>query len=150
MREYRTDDRGIPALTGRPWWAANEVLAFVLELAALACLSWWGFHAGDGDLARQLLPAVGIPALAIALWGLFAAPRARIRLPRAGVLAVKAVVLGGGAFGLYRVGHPAAAVTLAVVMVANTALAETFRHKPAPGKQHRPGPGADEAAERDG
>lgn len=150
MREYRTDDRGIPALTGRPWWAANEALAFVLELAALACLSWWGFHAGGGSPARQLLLAFGIPALAIALWGLFAAPRARIRLPLAGVLAVKAVVLGGGAFGLYRVGHPAGAVALAVVMVANTALAETFRRKPAPGTRHRPRPGADEAAERDG
>lgn len=150
MREYRTDDREIPALTGRPWWAANEVLAFVLELAALACLSWWGFHAGGGNLARQLLPAFAIPALAVALWGLFAAPRARIRLPLAGVLAVKAVVLGGGAFGLYRVGHPAAAVALAVVMVANTGLAETFRRKPAPGKPHRPRPRADETAEHDG
>ncbi|MGW5275566.1 YrdB family protein [Streptomyces sp. NPDC004044] len=137
-------------MTGRPWWAANEVLAFVLELAALACLSWWGFHAGGGNLARQLLLAFAIPALAIALWGLVAAPRARIRLPLAGVLAVKAVVLGGGAFGLYRVGHPAAAVALAVVMVANTALAETFRHKPAPGKKHHPRRRADEAAEHDG
>ncbi|MFF3056619.1 YrdB family protein [Streptomyces sp. NPDC057909] len=137
-------------MTGRPWWAANEVLAFVMELAALACLSWWGFHAGGGNLARQLLLAFAIPALAIALWGLFAAPRARIRLPLAGVLAVKAVVLGGGAFGLYRVGHPAAAVGLAVVMVANTGLAEAFRHKPASGKQHHPRPRADEAAERDG
>ncbi|MET8536215.1 YrdB family protein [Streptomyces sp. NPDC005065] len=149
MREYRTNDREIPALTGRPWWAANEVLAFVLELAALACLSWWGFHSGGGHPARQLLLAFAIPALAIALWALFAAPRARIRLPLAGVLAVKAVVLGGGAFGLYRVGHPAAAVALAVVMVANTGLAETFRHKPAPGKHH-PRPRADEAAELDG
>ncbi|WP_411085385.1 YrdB family protein [Streptomyces sp. 061-3] len=136
-------------MTGRPWWVANEVLAFVLELAALACLSWWGFHAGGGNLARRLLLAFAIPALAMALWALFAAPRARIRLPLAGVLAVKAVVLGGGAFGLYRVGHPAAAVALAVVMAANTGLAETFRHKPAPGKHH-PRPRADGAAERDG
>ncbi|MFE9861927.1 YrdB family protein [Streptomyces sp. NPDC005506] len=149
MREYRTDDRGIPALTGRPWWAANEVLAFVLELAALACLSWWGFHTGGESPTLKLLLAFAIPALAITLWGLFAAPRARIRLPLAGVLAVKAVVLGGGAFGLYRVGHPPGAVALAVVMVANTALAETFRRKPAPGKRH-PRPRADEAAERDG
>lgn len=149
MREYRTDDRGIPALTGRPWWAANEGLAFVVELAALVCLSWWGFHTGGDSTTLKLLPAFAFPALAIALWGLFAAPRARIRLPLAGVLAVKAVVLGGGAFGLYRVGHPAGAVALAVVMVANTALAETFRHKPAPGKRH-PRPRADGAAERDG
>ncbi|MFF2434165.1 YrdB family protein [Streptomyces sp. NPDC058107] len=136
-------------MTGRPWWAANEVLAFVLELAALACLSWWGFHTGGESPTLKLLLAFAIPALAITLWGLFAAPRARIRLPLAGVLAVKAVVLGGGAFGLYRVSHPPGALALAVVMVANTALAETFRRKPAPGKRH-PRPRADEAAERDG
>ncbi|WP_399125338.1 YrdB family protein [Streptomyces sp. ITFR-6] len=95
----------------------------------------------------------------IALWGAFAAPRARIRLPLTGVLVVKAVVLGGGASGLYRVGHPGAAVSGGVLafktlvlgggavalcsmghtvagivlgpeMVVNTRLAETFRRRP--------------------
>ncbi|MEU8503330.1 YrdB family protein [Streptomyces brevispora] len=131
MREDRADEPAIPSLSGRPWWAANEGLAFALELVALACLCWWGFTAGDG-LAVHLLLGIGMPAVAIVLWGTFAAPRARIRLPLAGVLVVKAVVLGGGAFGLYQVGHPVAAVVLAVVVVVNTALAETFRRGPAP------------------
>ncbi|MET7649049.1 YrdB family protein [Streptomyces sp. NPDC005426] len=131
MREPRADERVIPSSAGRPWWAANEGLAFLVELVALACLFWWGFTLGDG-LAVQLLLGLGVLALAITLWGLFAAPRARIRLPLAGVLVVKAVVLGGGAFGLYAVGHPVAAAVMAVVVVANTALAETFRHRPAP------------------
>ncbi|OKK24638.1 hypothetical protein AMK09_00015 [Streptomyces sp. CB02488] len=131
MSGDRTDEPAIPSLSGRPWWAANEALAFVLELFALACLCWWGFTAGDG-LAVHLLMGIGLPAAGIALWGTFAAPRARIRLPLAGVLMVKAVVLGGGAIGLYRVGHAGAAVVLAVVMVANTGLAETFRRRPAP------------------
>lgn len=128
--EQRGDGGAIPSLSGRPWWAANELLAFLLELAALAFLCWWGFSAGDG-LALSLLLGIGMPAVGIALWGTFAAPRARIRLPLAGVLVVKAVVLGGGAFGLYQVGHPVAAVVMAVVVVANTALAETFRRRPA-------------------
>lgn len=131
MHGNRTDEPAIPSLSGRPWWAANEALAFVLELFALACLCWWGFTAGVGTTVHLLL-GIGLPAAGIALWGAFAAPRARIRLPLAGVLVVKAVVLGGGAFGLYRVGHAGAAVVLAVVMVANTALAETFRRRPAP------------------
>lgn len=129
MSGDRTDEPAIPSLSGRPWWAANEGLAFLLELLAVVCLCWWGFTAGDG-LAVHLLLGIGLPAAGIALWGTFAAPRARIRLPLAGVLVVKAVVLGGGAFGLYRVGHPVAAVVLAVVMVANTGLAETFRRGP--------------------
>ncbi|MGW3657682.1 YrdB family protein [Streptomyces sp. NPDC005151] len=117
-------------MRGRPWFMANELLAFVVELAALACLSWWGFAAGGGAAARWLL-GLGIPAVAIVLWGLFAAPRARVRLPLWGVLLVKAVVLGGGVYAVYRVGHPVAAVVAGVVVVVNTGLAEFFRRRPA-------------------
>ncbi|WP_393060118.1 YrdB family protein [Streptomyces sp. LN549] len=130
MHDNRTDGPAIPSSSGRPWWAANEALAFLVELVALGCLFWWGFSLGD-NLAVQLLLGIGVLAIAIALWGTFAAPRARIRLPLAGVLAIKAVVLGGGALALYGVGHPVAAVALAVVVVANTGLAETFRRRPA-------------------
>lgn len=130
MRDDRTDRPAIPSLSGRPWWAANEVLAFLVELAALACLFWWGFSLGDG-LAVQLLLGAAVSGAAITLWGLFAAPRARFPLPLVGVLVVKAVVLGGGALGLYAVGHPVAAAIMAVVVVVNTVLAETFRRGPA-------------------
>ncbi|WP_406093246.1 YrdB family protein [Streptomyces sp. NBC_01013] len=128
MGDDRTDRPATPSVSGRPWWAANEGLAFLVELAALACLFWWGFSLGDG-LAVPLLLGTGVLAIAIALWGLFAAPRARIRLPLAGVLVIKAVVLGGGAFALYGVGHPVAAAVLAVVVVVNTGLAQTFRRR---------------------
>ena len=110
----------------RWWYTANELLAFLLELAALACLSWWGFTLG-GDAALHVLLGLGTPLSAIVLWALFAAPRARLRPRLPLVLVVKAVVLGGGAAALYGVGHPVAAVAMAVVVVANTALAETFR-----------------------
>ncbi|WP_405940551.1 YrdB family protein [Streptomyces sp. NBC_00726] len=117
-------------MAGRPWWAANELLAFLLEIAALACLFRWGYSLA-GHLAVQLLTGTAVLAAAIVLWGLFAAPRARFRPPLAGVLAVKALVLGGGALALYGVGHPAAAAVLGAVVVVNTALAETFRHRAA-------------------
>lgn len=120
----------LAAMRGRPWFMANELLAFVIELAALACLSWWGFTAGGSAAARWLL-GLGIPAVAIVLWGLFAAPRARVRLPLWGVLLVKAVVLGGGVYAVYRVGHPVAAPVAGVVVVVNTGLAEFFRRRPA-------------------
>ncbi|THA71247.1 DUF2568 domain-containing protein [Streptomyces sp. A0958] len=118
-------------MAGRPWWTANELLAFLVELVALACLFWWGFSLAD-HLAVRLPLGCAVLAAAIALWALFAAPRARFRPPLAGVLAVKALVLGGGASALYGVGHPTAAAALAVVVVVNTALAETFRRRPAP------------------
>ncbi|MEU9204379.1 YrdB family protein [Streptomyces sp. NPDC048332] len=118
-------------MAGHPWWAANEVLAFFVELAALGCLFWWGFSLGDTPFVQFPL-GFGVLAIAIALWGMFAAPRARFRLPLSGVLAVKTVVLGGGALALYGVGHPVASVVMAVVVVVNTSLAETFRRRPAP------------------
>jgi uncharacterized protein DUF2568 len=121
-----TDVDRVAALDGRWWYVANEALAFLLELAALACLSWWGFTAGHGEAVRVLC-GVGMPVLAVVLWSLFAAPKARWRPRLPLVLVVKAVVLGGGAAAVYGVGHPVAGVVMAVVVVANTAVAETFR-----------------------
>ena len=119
-------------LHGRPWFAANEALAFVLELVAIGCLAWWGFTATDG-VVPSLLLGLGVPAVAVASWAMFAAPRARIKLPLAGVLAVKAVVLGGAAAAVYGVGHPVAAAVLGVVVLANTGCAEFFRNRPPAG-----------------
>lgn len=120
-----------------PWWfAVNEVLAFLLELAALALLCRWGFSTGDNAPNRIAL-GVGVPLAAIVLWGLFAAPKARLRPGLPCVLLVKALVLGGSAVAVCALGHPVAAIVLAVVMVANTAVAETFRRTP-PDRSTRP------------
>ncbi|MFD5082155.1 YrdB family protein [Kitasatospora sp. NPDC058406] len=120
------DNVGEAGPGARPWYAANEVLAFLIELAALGSLGWWGFGAGHEGVLRILL-GVGAPLAGIALWALFAAPRARLRPGLPLVLAVKAVVLGGGAAALWAVGHPVAAGVMAGVTVANIAVAETFR-----------------------
>ncbi|MET8102175.1 YrdB family protein [Streptomyces sp. NPDC005236] len=119
-------DPGTALFAERPWFAANELLAFVVEIVALACLGWWGFTTGHSQMLHVLL-GVGTPLLAIVLWSLFAAPKARLRPGLPVVLVVKAVVLGGGAAAVYGVGHPVAATVMAIVVVANTAVAETLR-----------------------
>ncbi|WP_405716132.1 MULTISPECIES: YrdB family protein [unclassified Streptomyces] len=127
-----SEGRSTPATpSGPPWFMANELLAFVVELAALAALAWWGFATGDGVAARLLL-GIGAPVVAAVVWGMFAAPRARFRPPLVGVLVVKTVVLGSGVYAVHAVGHPVAAVFFAVVVVANTGLAETFRRRAVP------------------
>lgn len=134
------DTGGVAELGARPWYGANEVLAFLLELAALGFLSWWGFGAGHEGPLRILL-GVGTPLLAIMVWALFAAPRARLRPRLPLVLVVKALVLGGGAAALYGVGHPVAAGVVAVVTAVNTGVAEIFRATPpsvVPAGLHRP------------
>lgn len=83
----------------------------------------------DGVLVSVLL-GLGVPAAAVTLWGLFAAPRARFRPPLAGVPAVKALVLGGGAAAVYGTGHPVAAEAFALVLALNTGCAEYYRRRP--------------------
>lgn len=110
-----------------PLHVLNEGLAFLLEVAALAVLAWWG-RGSAGATASRLLLAVAAPAVAAVLWGLFAAPKARIPLPTAGVLTVKALVFGAAAVALHTLGRGEAAVALAVVAAANTVLATLDRN----------------------
>ncbi|WP_310724316.1 DUF2568 domain-containing protein [Streptomyces sp. N2A] len=49
------DSGGVAGFGGRPWYAANEVVAFLLELAALGSVGWWGFGAGHEGALRVLL-----------------------------------------------------------------------------------------------
>jgi Protein of unknown function (DUF2568) len=111
-----------------PLRAANDALAFLLELAALAALAYWGFRTGPGVPAKFVL-GLGAPLLAAFVWGLFAAPRARFRVPLAVVLAVKALVFGAAALALAASGHPALAVVYAIVVLANTAAATVMRQR---------------------
>jgi hypothetical protein len=104
----------------------NDVLAFLLELVALAALGYWGFKAGPGVPAKIAL-AVGAPLLAAVAWGLFASPKATIALPLIGVLAVKALVFGSATLALYAVGNRTAAICFAVIVVVNIAIAVTGR-----------------------
>lgn len=50
----------------------NLAVRFILEMAGLAALGWWGWNQGEGILRFML--ALGIPFLAAVLWGTFAVP----------------------------------------------------------------------------
>lgn len=106
--------------------AANETVAFLMELAALAALAWWGFTTGNRTFVHVAL-GLGLPLIAVVMWALFAAPKSKIRTPLAGVLAVKALVFGGAAIALWEVGHESLAIAFAVIAVANTAIATADR-----------------------
>ncbi|MFJ9822955.1 YrdB family protein [Streptomyces sp. NPDC101160] len=109
-----------------PLHVVNEGLAFLLELAALGCLAWWGWQRVE-PVALRLVVAVAAPAAAAVLWGLFAAPKARFPVPLPGVLAVKALVFGAAVAALYGVGHPAWAVAFGIVALVNTGVATMDR-----------------------
>jgi hypothetical protein len=110
----------------RGLFLVNDVLAFFVEVWALGILVYWGIAVGDGAVAQAGL-AVGAVLAAAVLWGLFAAPRARFKIPLAGQLAVKAVVFGAAAAALFGTGHPVHGTVFAIVVVLNTALATLGR-----------------------
>lgn len=99
---------------------ANDVLALLIEVVALALLGVWGWQAGAGA-ATGLLLAIVVVGAAVAVWGLFASLRARFRSP-ARTLAVKVVVPGGAVLAAFAVIRPAWAAVFAAVAVANTVL----------------------------
>lgn len=113
---------------------ANDVLAFLIEVVALALLGVWGWQAGAGAVTGLLL-AIGVVVAAVAMWALFASPRARFRSP-ARTPAVKVIVLGGAVLAAFAVIPPAWATAFAAVAVANTVLTYVgpfARRPPAPG-----------------
>jgi hypothetical protein len=78
--------------------AANLTLAFAVELAMLAAFAVAGWSATD-ILWLRLLLAVGLPALAIGLWAIWAAPKAKTRLKRGKLLLFKLVLFGAATLG---------------------------------------------------
>jgi hypothetical protein len=105
----------------RHLFTANEVLAFVVELIALAVLGYSGWKVGNVALA------IAMPVFAAILWGLFAAPRARYQVPLAGQLAVKALVFGASVLGLLATNHPKLGAAFGAVVLGNTAAATIWR-----------------------
>jgi hypothetical protein len=95
-------------------------LAFASELAALVALGSWGFGQGTSTATKVLL-GIGTPLVAAVLWGVFAAPRAPVRIAALALL-VKLLVFGSGVLALVVTGHPRLAVALAVVALLSSLL----------------------------
>lgn len=78
---------------------ANLALRFVLELAGVIAVGYWGYHAMDG-LGRWLL-AFGVPALLIVSWALVVAPGADVPIPQPVREVIGSIVLLAAAGALY-------------------------------------------------
>jgi hypothetical protein len=90
-------------------------LKFIVELAAFAAFAYWG-------AGVSLVLAIAAPAVAIALWALFAAPRATHRLGRAARIPFELTVFAGAVAALFAAGALVAAVVLAALAATSAAL----------------------------
>ena len=99
----------------------NLGLAFMLELAALAALAYWGYRL-DASASSRWVVATGAP-LALALtWSRIAAPTAKRRLARTTLLTFKLLVFTLAAALLYSTGRHAFGILLEAATLLNLGL----------------------------
>jgi hypothetical protein len=111
---------------------ANDVLRFLLELAALASLGYWGFAESEG--AAQWVLGLGAPLLAAAVWGTFVAPKASRPTVDPVRLALEVAVFGSGVAALQAAEAGALAVVFGVLVVAHLALTFALGQRPEPAR----------------
>jgi hypothetical protein len=105
---------------------ANLTLRFLLELATLAALGYWGVQVGDGPLLKVVL-GVGAPLLAAVLWGVFGSPRALRPLPQPWHLLLEGLVFGSAVLALIAAGQPVLGVVFGVLLVGNRLLMHLWK-----------------------
>lgn len=100
----------------------NLGLRFVLELAALAAMAYWGWTQHE-DIGRAL--AVVVPLVAAALWGVFRVPGdprdAPVAVPGPVRLLLEAAFFGAAVLLLAAADQPSAAAVLGGVVLAHYA-----------------------------
>lgn len=106
--------------------AANLALRFLLELAALGILAYWGATSAGPAWQRAAL-AIAAPTAVAVLWGTLIAPRAPVRVPEGGKAVLALSVFALAAVALASRGLRVLAVTLAVIALLNAVLLRVQR-----------------------
>jgi len=101
---------------------ANLLVSFLLELALLFLVGFWGFHQG-GTLFPGYVLAVVLPVTVIILWGVWAAPKSKQRLKNPARTIFKLTWFFLGATLAYFAGNHNWAIVFAVVVILNAGLA---------------------------
>jgi len=105
----------------------NLAVRFVMEIAALVALGYWGFVQHTG--VWQFVLALGLPLLAAITWGTFAVPgdpsrsgKAPVPVPGVVRLLLELAFFGLAAWALGDAGKPILALVLAGVTFAHYVL----------------------------
>jgi hypothetical protein len=105
----------------------NLVVRFLLEIAALIALGYWGYQMAEGGL--RYIVAGGIPLLAAAVWGIFAvrgdpSRSGKAPVPVSGLirLIIEFAFFALAAVGMYSSGMQTLALVFALAVAAHYAL----------------------------
>lgn len=105
---------------------ANLALAFFLEIAMLVALGFAGWSATAIWWLRYIL-LIALPALAIVLWAVWAAPKSPRRLPLARLVLFKALMFGVTTILILASKAGAAALVFGVLAAVHLLLVVAFR-----------------------
>ena len=108
---------------------ASLALRFLLELAALGALAYWGFHEFDG--ATAILLGIGAPLVAALVWGAFVAPKRRVRRGETLRWLVELLVFAVAAAALIEAGAVVLGIVFAVVAVVDGVVVRKLGETPA-------------------
>jgi len=100
---------------------AALALRFLLEIAGVAALAWWGIKVGSDDVSRILLAVVAGGGL-IVVWALLVAPKARNPLSPLTRWLLGTVLLMLAAVALWSAGAQEAALVFGALVAVDTAV----------------------------
>ncbi|KPL68113.1 hypothetical protein SZ64_08265 [Erythrobacter sp. SG61-1L] len=106
--------------------AANAAMAALLELAALAGFSIFGWSLASA-LPLQLLSSIACAGAISLAWSRWAAPNSPHRLTGAALTAFRLTVFAGATAAIMALGHPVLAATFAGFALTHIALAAAIR-----------------------
>ena len=99
---------------------ANDGLRFLLEVAALASLGYWGFQVTDSALRWVLMLAA--PLVVAGVWARWVAARSPSALRDPSRLVLEMMIFGGSAVALASAGRSTLAIAFAVLVVVHLGL----------------------------
>jgi len=105
---------------------ANLGLRLCVELGAYASLGYWGTSTGGSTTARTSL-AIAAPLIAIIMWSLLLAPKAKWHLSEPAALVLELSIFATAAIALASSGPIILATVFGVVAAGNTLLLRFFR-----------------------
>lgn len=106
---------------------------FLLEIAAVAALAWWGIKVGTDDLSRAGL-AIFAAVLFIVVWALVVAPKARNPLSPTTRWLIGTGLLMIAVVALWTVGPVELAILFGILVVLDTAVLLWYDFQRPPGE----------------
>lgn len=95
-------------------YTANLIVMFFVELAMLAIFAFYGYEIGDTTILR-IVYAVLLPTLALVIWRVWAAPKAKRQLKMPYLVLFRMGLFLVAAYLLYHLGQKTQAIVFASI-----------------------------------